>query len=798
MSFETVGVKLITEDGTKFCAILSSAENCMKDFGKSSNQTMQQMPGLSDIAVGALHKVGAIAIEAFAAAGQAAVGFFKDSIGAAGDFEVGMNTFTAVAGGALDEAGLKTEDFRDLFLSLGKELPVSTAEVQDAATEMIKGGIDPAVVSVGGLRQTIQFAAAAMDGDLKGAAETSAKILGGWAEQGATAAEQADLLTKATDLLTKAANASTVDVKDLALGLYNVQGTAKTTGLSLDETTTALAELAPRFASSSEAGTSFKNFLVRLQPTTKPAAAAMKDLGLYTDDAGSAFFDAQGKFVGTAKASQLLQDATKGLTDAQKVQALQTIFGNDAMNTASAFAELGAQGFDDMASSMEKQSGVADTAKTKQAGFNVALDNFHGSVEALQITIGSVLLPVLTTLFNDYLAPGINILTDLANSGAVSDETFSKLGPTMQTVAVILGGLWTGIQVGIDLIGDLITSFQSTGEESSGLSSILTDLSGVWSVVQSTVEKVMDAYEEIINAVLPIIQRFIKDHGDEIVSIFKGVWDTIIDIVDLAMAVINKIIVPLLTAIAQFISDNQNTILRIITNVWNVIKSVIDIALALIQGIVKAAMALLNGDTEGAMTALSTMFSRIWEDIKAIFSAVWDTIVLILEGVWEDIKSKAELAWEGIKISITTVLDALIGLFIGLPNAVSGVGEAIVNAIWDGIRAQWYKLVEWFTDRLDELKAQLPFSEPKDPQSPLRNLKRSGRSIVEQLQIGIKSAGPLQAPGMSSVPASPMAIMAAGSSMTTNNNQRSVNLSYHTTYAPPASQSLALASALAG
>jgi hypothetical protein len=31
---------------------------------------------------------------------------------------------------------------------------------------MIKGGIDPAIVAAGGLKQNIQFAAAAMDGDL--------------------------------------------------------------------------------------------------------------------------------------------------------------------------------------------------------------------------------------------------------------------------------------------------------------------------------------------------------------------------------------------------------------------------------------------------------------------------------------------------------------------------------------------------------------------------------------------------------------------------------------------------------
>jgi hypothetical protein len=97
----------------------------------------------------------------------------SDSRRLAGDFQSRHAGVSGVAGKDVDTKGL--DKFHDLFIQLGKDLPVSTADVQKAAIEMVKGGIDPAIVAAGGLRQNIQFAAAAMDGDLVGAAEISAR-----------------------------------------------------------------------------------------------------------------------------------------------------------------------------------------------------------------------------------------------------------------------------------------------------------------------------------------------------------------------------------------------------------------------------------------------------------------------------------------------------------------------------------------------------------------------------------------------------------------------------------------------
>jgi hypothetical protein len=83
--------------------------------------------------IGGLRELGSMATQAFVQAAKATAAFVGDSINLAGDFEAGMLNFQAIAGKDVDTKGL--EQFRDLFLQIGKELPVSTADVQKAATK---------------------------------------------------------------------------------------------------------------------------------------------------------------------------------------------------------------------------------------------------------------------------------------------------------------------------------------------------------------------------------------------------------------------------------------------------------------------------------------------------------------------------------------------------------------------------------------------------------------------------------------------------------------------------------------
>jgi trimeric autotransporter adhesin len=794
---EKAGVQLVAEDASRFFGDMSKASGAVNNFSDDTTRAAGRTSSASDIMTGALRHIGTIAVDAFLQAGRAAVGFVSDSISAAGDFESGMNKFAAVAGGALEESGLSLKQFRDQFIQIGKELPVSTAEVQQAAIEMVKGGIDPATIAAGGLKQVIQFAAAA-DLDLAQAATISAKAIGGWVSQSATAQERADFLTHSTDLLAKAANASTVDVDDLALGLYNVQGPAKLAGVSFDETVTTLAQLAPSFASSADAGTSFKTFLSRLQPTAAPAAAAMEGLGLWTKEAGSAFYDAQGNFVGMEKASQLLSDATKDLTEAERAQILTTIFGQDGIRTAAVLSEQGAAGYDAMTAALQKQNSVQEMAAQKQAGFNTAMDNFKGSIEALQITIGSALLPILTDLFNNYLAPGINTLTTLAGAIFGDADAFAQLTPELQGVAqsiqVVVGvvsdllGEGGGIGVfaddiremtGIDIMplvngfNALVASFQDTGAESDNLGGVLDDLSATWDNLTGVVDKVMSAYQAIAEAVLPIVSGFIEDHGAEIDGFFQDTYDSIMEIINTALDLYEAIVPPVLNAIAKFITDHGEEIQDIIDGVWKQVTAIIDAALTLIKGILKTALQLIQGDWEGAWKTIKETGKRLWEDIKQLIDGQIKVIQGIFGGMFDWLGNKATEGWNAIKSKVDEGIGDVVDLFNSLPDKVSGVGEAVMNSIWDGMRRVWDQLMAWLNEQLAAAADLLPGSEPKDPRSPLRGLKRRGAAIIGNLMEGMQAAGPLMTPSMIAPPAlvvpRPSVQLIQPASTTTNN-----------------------------
>jgi TP901 family phage tail tape measure protein len=104
------------------------------------------------------------------------------------------------------------------------------------------------------------------------------------------------------------------------MGLQQSGAVAHSWGLTINDTTAALMEMAQAGVVGSDAGTSLKTMLSRLLPTTKPAAEAMKELGIRT-------FDAHGNFVGMDSIIGQYHGALDKLNPAQRKAALQTIFG---------------------------------------------------------------------------------------------------------------------------------------------------------------------------------------------------------------------------------------------------------------------------------------------------------------------------------------------------------------------------------------------------------------------------------------------------------------------------------------
>jgi TP901 family phage tail tape measure protein len=392
---------------------------------------------LGDIGVKALN---GIAVAAAAAGAAVAVGVgagLASAVNAAAGFESQMSAVGAAL--QLDSASAEFQGLTDLALELGATTAYSASEAGQAIENLARNGATAQEI-MGGLAQATVDLAAATGGDLAGSADimTDAMTIFG------------DSITSAGDAIngiTGVTVVSKMGIDDYRLALAQAGGVAGAVGVEFDDFNTAIAGIAPLFASGSDAGTSFKTMLQRLAPTTGPATAAMAQLGLLTADGSSKFFDAQGNLRDMAEVAGLLQGALAPLSEEQRNVALSTIFGTDAMRAAVGLAELGADGFNELAGSIAEVD-AAQQAAARLDNFNGALEQMRGSFETLQIVIGSLFLPILTDLLNNYVTPAINYFTKLAQS-------ITETGTPLNTLAMLLTGQMPSFSAMVDLTGQL-------------------------------------------------------------------------------------------------------------------------------------------------------------------------------------------------------------------------------------------------------------------------------------------------------------------------------------------------------
>lgn len=628
------------------------------------------------VMIGALREVGAMAVEALAEAGKAVGAFIADSVTMAGDFEAGTNRLASVAGDSLEAAGVSIDDVRKKALEMGAATQFSAGQAQDAMTELIKGGVPVADVMGDATQATLDLAAAAGI-ELAPAADIVAKQLGVWAKEGVTAAE-------ITNLVTQAANASTVEAQELADGMANAQGQAQALGLEYKDFVTTMALVAPAFSSSQEAGTSYKNFLVRLQPQTKSQISAMRELGLVTEDGTSKFFDAEGQYIGGAAAAQLLQDATRGLTDAKRAELLQVIFGNDGMGVANALLREGAAGYDRMTGSMQAAGTATEQAAIRNQGFNFALESVKGSIETLQIVLGSQLLPLLATFLNAYIIPIVNALTAFGQGDTFTG--FTTLAGILMPINQGLGQFVASLALASDPMATLVQAIDSVIpgfsafvgfvqqipaylSQLGGVLAPLLPLFGGWQGILIGVGAVLGgvviaAIAGFVAAIAPVV-GIVVGVTAAIAALYAAWQNNFLGIQDVTNTVLNGImslVAAVLPQITAFWSTHGAEITGFVQTTWNAISSIVSGALQVISTLVSGVLQVIafyistHGEEIQAILNIAwTTISTIITTVLAVIQGVVQTAVAIMQGDWA-------AAWEAIKTTTATVIDGMLTL----------------------------------------------------------------------------------------------------------------------------------------
>ncbi|MRC18178.1 phage tail tape measure protein [Bacillus thuringiensis] len=411
----------------------------------------------------------------------------KSAVEESMNFEQQMANIKAVSGAT----GQEMSKLSELAVKYGEDTKYSSVEAGKGIEELIKAGVSLKDIINGGLEGALNLAAAG-ELELGEAAEIASTALNAFKKDGLS-------VTDAANLLAGAANASATDVHELKYGLSASAAVAAGAGMTFKDTSTALAVFVQNGLKGSDAGTSLKTMLMRLNPSTKEAYNKMADLGLITYNAqagfdflvkngitpasrsvgdievalesyvmktegvkkwndkcdttfrelatssaflSSKFYDQEGHIQSLENISGILHESMKGLTDQQRSMALETLFGSDAVRGATILFNEGSQGVNKMYTEMSKVTAL-ETANTKMNTLKGRIEQLSGAFDTMKKTIGDALAPVVSAF-----VAGLQKLVD----------GFNALPGPIQKAIAITGGIVLALTAIATVIGVVLAA----------------------------------------------------------------------------------------------------------------------------------------------------------------------------------------------------------------------------------------------------------------------------------------------------------------------------------------------------
>ena len=585
------------------------------------------------------------------------------SVKTAADFEKSMSNVSALSGAT----GKDLEDLENIAKEMGATTQFSASEAADALGFMALAGWDTQQ-SIGALPGVLDLAASSGMG-LADASDMVTDYLSAFGEEADQAGRMADVLSYAQ------ANSNTTS-QALGEAFKNCAVNANAFGLDIEQTTALLGKLGDQGLKGSEAGTA-------LNAVFRDMSSKMKDGAIAIGDTNVKITDANGNFKSMAEIIAGVEKATDGLSESEKMVALQSTFTADSIKAMGIFMNTGASDIEAFTNELYNSEGAAsDMAATMNDNLNGQLTALGSALEGAGISIGNALLPVikqlvewiqnLVTWFNN-LSPGIQ--TAITIFGLV----VAAIGP----VLLIVGQLCTAI-------GGLITFFGAGGVGAGILSAAIGALSGPvgivigvitaliaigtllyqnWDVIKAKCTEIWGYVSDWISKTWESIKSSTTETWNSIKDALSSVWENIKSAISEPVEYIKSLIEITWNFISSTTSSIWNSIKGIIQSVWGLIKAVIDLNVAAIKLVIQAA----------------------WNVIKTVTTTVWNAIKSVIQTVWNAIKPFVTTAVNAIKNVITTVFNA-IKSFIqtvvnGWKNIITTVWNAIKNVVSTGANA---------------------------------------------------------------------------------------------------------------
>lgn len=599
------------------------------------------------------------------------------------EYEQSMNTLQAVTSATAEE--MKRAD--DLAIKLGNDLSLPGVSAKDAAeamTELGKAGftVEQAMAAAKG---TLQLSTAANISAAQ-AAEITANALNMFKLR----AEEAG---RVADLLAGAANASSAEITDVAASLQQAGSVFAAANVPIEDTITLIAELANQGIKGSDAGTSLKTMMQRLQSPTDNAADALKALNV-------SIYDQQGKMKPMREIIGQFEKSLGSLSEQQKAQALNTIFGSDAVRAANIVFSEGVAGFDKLSEAVQRANAAQDLAAARTKGLAGSWEALMSQAETLGLIIYNrikepltelviyiatfasavtdaflnlsepvqkailyflglvaAIGPVLTVMGAFIVALGsvASGLTALAGTATVG-AAISLLAPIIAGVTIVIAGLTAGIAAAVAVVYGLgeaweqgfgpIASIVAVGAAAilSGISPVLgipiligamlVTLYEIWETnfggLRDLAITIWQTIVDISSQALSEINRFVEEIGGEVVAWWRTNYPYIQQIVQTVNEAISNTVQSFLATVSGFWEAHGATVRAVVSYLWNAVKETIIYGVKVIGDVIAIGLEIINGNWETAWNGFLVTVRRI---TKFIVGAITEMNSLIAKAV---------------------------------------------------------------------------------------------------------------------------------------------------------------------
>ncbi|MCF1712996.1 phage tail tape measure protein [Corynebacterium argentoratense] len=657
-------------------------------------------------------------LKALAPAAAGAVGifgaanFFGDAVTKGREFDTVLGTIKAVSGATAEEMAKVNEKAKEL----GKDSELAGTSQSSAAAAMLsltKGGLSVAE-AMDAAKGSIQLAGAAMiDGgqaaDIQVAAMSAFKL----------GAEDA---TRVADVLVNTANAAATDVPELAEALKYAGGPAGALGVSLEDTNTMLGLFANQGIKGSMAGTAMAGTFTDLLSPSKQSAKALKEMGIEA-------LDADGKFVGLRAISGQLADAQKRMGNEAFIAASKVAFGETGVKFATTAAAAGAEGFDELRDKLDKAGSAGDTAGSKLAGLNGAMEEVENALDGLKQSFYENVAPFLTALAVK-VAGSIYSLNDGFNSVMKFMRENKPLADAFAAAAVgvsvglaawavqqrivaaggMLGALkqlvqWTKLQTVAQVALNTVTALNPFAAVALAITATVAAL-GFFLTKTETGQKLVAGFGETVKHAFSGLVAFIKPVWVSIVNDAKQTWSGVVSTFNEVKGHIQPVIDAIKIAVTELFTafkggddgygalskligeDKAATVMNVITTVQNGFNAIRDAAADLFQKLQPLFDAMVNFATGtgsafvDVVKSLADTFTDLGQQIGAaalpVLQTLWNDVIVplgdALKQLWElalqPLLSQLKELWAILEPVLLPVLKA-VGIVVGVVLAAA-------------------------------------------------------------------------------------------------------------------------------